>query len=355
MKILILSRYSSKGASSRLRLFQYIPYLESKGCVIKISPLLDDDYLKCIYAGKRYSSLKLVFSYLKRFLLILSSCKYDLIFFDKELFPWLPAWGERFLKLFRRPYIVDYDDATFHSYDKNKNPYIRGLLKSKIAAVMKCSSVVIAGNDYIGEYAKRAGARDIYFFPTVIDLERYRLIEKTKRECFTVGWIGSPSTTKYLKIIENALEEVAKKIPLKVELIGAGEIDLQGINVMRRSWSEETEVKDIQSFDVGIMPLIDDPWERGKCGYKIIQYMACGIPVIASPVGVNTLIVDQGVNGFLASSNEDWINYLLILADDPVKRSEFGKQGRKKVEAEFCLQVTEPKLWDVIQLVARKE
>jgi glycosyltransferase involved in cell wall biosynthesis len=109
-----------------------------------------------------------------------------------------------------------------------------------------------------------------------------------------------------------------------------------------RSWSESTEVADIQSFDIGIMPLFDEPWEKGKCGYKLIQYMACGIPVISSPVGINTKIVDDGVDGYLAGNSEEWMSAFKILYDRPQLRKKLGESGRKKIESLYSLQVTSP-------------
>jgi glycosyltransferase involved in cell wall biosynthesis len=125
-------------------------------------------------------------------------------------------------------------------------------------------------------------------------------------------------------------------------LVGSGPISLGDVPMEVRSWSESTEVADIQSFDIGIMPLFDEPWEKGKCGYKLIQYMACGIPVISSPVGINTKIVDDGVDGYLAGNSEEWMSAFKILYDRPQLRKKLGESGRKKIESLYSLQVTSP-------------
>jgi glycosyltransferase involved in cell wall biosynthesis len=349
VKVLILSRYDDKGSSSRLRLFQYIPYLEKNGFEVAVSPLLDNSYLEIIYSGKRYSIFKIAARYIKRIRIILKSHKYDLLIIEKELFPFLPSWTEQILKLFHRPYIVDYDDATFHNYDKHPKRIVRWLLRKKISTIMRCSAAVIAGNRYIEDYAQRSGAAKVYLLPTVIDLKKYKTDKKEKKAEFIIGWIGSPSTTKYLKLVEHALIEASTRIPLKLVLIGSGLLQMGPVNILRKEWSENTEAEDIQLFDVGIMPLKDDYWEQGKCGYKIIQYMACGIPVIASPVGVNKEIISHDVDGYLAGDQADWINYIEILACQHEKCVKFGEMGRKKVESFYCTQVTAPKFLDILQ------
>ena len=131
-------------------------------------------------------------------------------------------------------------------------------------------------------------------------------------------------------------------------LIGAGENPFSGLMATIRDWDEATETAGIGNFDVGIMPLPDNPWERGKCGFKLIQYMACGKPVVASPVGVNREIVVEGVNGFLASTQKEWVDALLRLKEDPDLRRTMGEKGRRMVEEEYCLQVTAPRLHRIL-------
>lgn len=168
-------------------------------------------------------------------------------------------------------------------------------------------------------------------------------------------WIGSPYTSHYLYDIAPALAEVCKEGKAQVRLIGAGSIDLPNVPFETFPWSEETEVSLIQECHVGIMPLTDSPWERGKCGFKLIQYMGCSLPVIASPVGVNTEIVDEGVNGYLASSKEEWIEKLTTLRNSPSLSTTIGATGRKKVEQEYSLQVWHSQYVDIIKSILDKE
>jgi len=178
----------------------------------------------------------------------------------------------------------------------------------------------------------------------VINLESYPLVEVPVNDIFTIGWIGSPSTAKHLLDAEIALKQVCKNRGGKVVLIGAGENPFSGLMATMRDWNEATQSMEIGNFDVGIMPLPDNPWERGKCGFKLIQCMACGKPVVASPVGVNREIVVEGVNGFLASTSKEWVDALLRLRADPELRRAMGEKGRRMVEEKYCLQVTAPRL-----------
>ncbi len=348
MRILALTRYGPLGPSSRVRFYQYYPYLRQHGIEIQNAALLDDEYIRRLYSKKRIALSSIIGAYFQRLRWLTRSSSFDLLWVEKELLPWLPAWAEGMLQSFKIPYIVDFDDAVFHRYDMHANALVRSLLGKKINAVMRHATSVVAGNDYLAIHARQAGARQVQYLPSVIDLLRYNLEQKENKE-FRVGWIGSPITAPHLGLIKGALEQISKIIDVRLVLVGSGNNDLfPGIQKEIIPWSEESEVPNIQSFDVGIMPLPDAPFERGKCGYKLIQYMACSLPVIASPVGVNSQIIEQGKTGFLASSAADWAQALETLYNDPRLRNEFGKAGRKKVEREYSLQVAAPRLLEII-------
>lgn len=353
MKVLLLSRYSSLGASSRVRCYQYLPYLRDHGFSIDVFPLLDDRYIQDLYNGKRKPISFIIRAYLRRLCVLINARSYDLLWIEKELFPWLPAWAEVLLARMRIPYIVEYDDAIFHRYDLFPNKAVRTVLGGKIDAIMRNASLVIAGNEYLANRARSAGAKRVEILPTVVDLERYSPSSNAENMIFTIGWIGTPVTVKYLHHVHPALAEVCQNNRARVVLVGSGPVGLDGVPLEVRPWSEKTEVKDICSFDVGIMPLPDTPWERGKCGYKLIQYMACGKPVVASPVGVNKQIVEDGVSGFLASTNDEWVHALNALINDHELMVRMGHAGRKRVEEYYCLQVTAPRLADLLRSVCK--
>ena len=285
-------------------------------------------------------------SYLQRTSNLLQARTYDLIWLEYEAFPWVPYSIERLLCSFasRVPYVVDYDDAVFHRYDQHVSRLVRLGLGEKIDRVMERAAVVIAGNDYLAIRAKEAGAKKIVILPTVLDLERYPDGSSPQNSVFTIGWVGTPQTSHYLETVREALKHVCADRNGRVSIVGARNVDLGDVPYEIRPWSLETEVQEISGFDVGIMPLPDSPWERGKCGHKLIKYMACSLPVVASPVGVNGTIVEHGTNGFLARTTDDWIRALTTLREDPALRIKMGRAGRLKVERMYNTSVTAPRL-----------
>lgn len=351
MNVLFLSKYDRMAASSRQRMFQYIPYLESSGIKCHVSPFFRGEYLKKKYKSGKADIAEVVSSFIRRLKVIFSARKFDMVVVEIELLPYLPSTLEHYLKSIGIPFIVDYDDAIFHQYDRHKNWFIRSLLKNKIKMVMGYASAVIAGNEYIAEYARKVN-ENVTVIPTVIDIEKYRTGNTKKYNDFVIGWIGSPSTSRYIKLIEATLKKFCKRYSASLVLVGSGYINLDGVPVRLKEWSEETEVDDINSFDVGIMPLEDTPWERGKCGFKLIQYMGCRRPVIASPVGVNTEIIQDGVNGFLAKDEGAWEEKLSLLVENPVLRQRLGMTGRKTVEEKYSLQVWAPVYLKIIRETA---
>lgn len=350
MKLLILTRYTRLGASSRVRILQYVPCLESGGIEVEVYPLLGDSYINDIQLGRRKSITELTAAYLKRLIQVFKVKKFDLIWIEKELFPMFPAWAESILKGLGVRYVVDYDDAIFHNYDRSKNPAVRFLLGGKIDSVMRNSAIVIAGNEYLADRAKNVGAKRVEILPSVIDLNKYRYSpSRAADSSFTIGWIGSASTTVFLKSIENALNSVYNAGGSRFVLVGAGNFEMQNIPFIKNDWTEDTEVDEIMGFDAGVMPLIDTPFANGKCGYKIIQYMACGKPAVASPVGVNKKIIDHGETGFLASGEGEWIECLSTLRDNPELSEKMGEKARAKVEKQYCLQATAPVLLSILE------
>jgi len=349
MKILLLSRYSRLGASSRIRSLQYLPYLGNELFTVHVCSLFNDEYVNNIQYGKMKNPIVIIKAYCRRLISLIQVRHFDLIWIEKEILPLLPGCVEKLLFRFRVPYLVDYDDAIFHRYDLHPNRIIRMLLGKKIDRIMGNAELVTTGNHYLEERAKRSGAKRVEYLPSVIDLARYDLKTNQQRKTFTIGWIGSPTTTEYLNLILPALENLCKDKQVNILLIGSQNIKSCALNLEIRRWSEETEVDNIRDLDVGIMPMLDTPWTRGKCGYKLIQYMACGLPVVASPVEANLDIVKDGVNGYLASGMDEWITALNRLKKDHVLRYQMGKEGRKMVEEKYCVQVTAPRLIKLLE------
>jgi glycosyltransferase involved in cell wall biosynthesis len=347
IKVAALTRYSALGASSRVRMLQYRSALESHGIELSFHQLLDDRYLKVKYQSGTTSWFGVLRAYARRAFAwpgIVRNA--DVLWVEKELWPWAPAWLEH-AALGSHPFVLDYDDAIFHHYDLHPRRLVRLLWGRKIDKLMASASMVLAGNRYLAERAWSAGAQRVELLPTVIDLDRYPSTRMdvgadTERP-IVIGWIGSPATVHYLRALAQPLARVSAHRSIELRVIGA-RITLPGVTVVHVPWSEADEVDAIASCDIGVMPLPDSPWERGKCGYKLIQYMACGLPVVASTVGVNSSIVTQGVNGYLASDDCQWEEALVKLSSDAPLRQRFGAAGRAMVEQRYSLQVAAPRL-----------
>lgn len=349
MKVLFLTKYTALGASSRLRTYQYLPFYEEAGIECTIEPFFNDRYLKNWYTGKR--NRLLIFSfYWKRLLVLLQVFKYEKVYIEKEIFPYLPPFAEWLLFLLNKKYMVDYDDAIFHNYDRHKNIIIRTLLKNKIKAVIKHAEVVVVGNGYLAQYALDAGAKKVETVPTVVDLKRYVLQSKKLKDSFVIGWIGTKSTfEKHLLLIKDWLLKAQHLYRVELHLIGVTQTEVfLGDQVKLIPWTEDTEVAHLSSFDVGIMPLKDSPWEQGKCAYKIIQYLSVGVPVIASKVGMNAEVCLPGRTGFLADTEQDFLNALKVLIHDEATRKEMGRNGRALVEKTYNLEVSSKILTNII-------
>ncbi|GAB2633542.1 glycosyltransferase family 4 protein [Belliella aquatica] len=234
---------------------------------------------------------------------------------------------------------MDYDDAVFHNYDRHSNSVVRKAMGDKIDKVISYAKVVFVGNQYLADRAKAAGAKQIVYLPTVIDPYRYHQITNTQKNTPVIGWIGSPTTMKYLNTILPVLEKLFIIHPFKLLIINGGDSKLNYKGEFEVfPWSEDTEVAAINKMDIGIMPLEDSPWERGKCAYKLIQYMACSLPVVASPVGMNKEVVIHGENGFLASTEQEWIDSLAKLLTNPHLRQSFGQAGHHLVQQKYTLE-----------------
>lgn len=344
MKILFLTRFGQQGASSRVRLLQFLPWFDSAASEYEIFPLFDDAMLLRKYKHGGYGLRALSEAYWRRIHVLNGRRQFDLVWIEKEALPWFPALFERLL-LRRVPYCLDFDDAIFHNYDMHRSALVRAVYGKRIDSMMACASLVVAGNRYLADRAITAGAKRVEVMPTVVDLARYMPKKVYSVDTkLRIVWIGSPSTVQYLRELEAPLGELAKHCPFTLRVVGGGELSLPGVDVESLSWSEDTEAASIYECDIGIMPLRDTPWERGKCAYKLIQYMACGLPTVSSPVGANMEVVIDGETGLFADSPVIWVERLKNLLCDAALRQRFGQAGRARVEAKYSLQQAGPKL-----------
>lgn len=345
--VLLLTRYERLGASSRVRFLQFLPQLEATGFTFDIQPLLSNEYVQSLYGGPPVSRWSIAKAYGRRLRALKRRLNHDIVWMEKEALPWLPAWIE-IARMEGIPFVVDYDDAWFHRYESH---WLSPILGHKIDSVMRVAHTVVAGNDFLARRARQAGAKRVEVVPTAIDFSRYQnLPERVADGRLNVGWIGIPLNAHYLSIAEPGLRAVEG---INLQVVG-GPVppELAGITAESFPWTEDSEIARIAAFDVGIMPLHDTTWERGKCAYKLIQVMAAGKPVIASPVGANRQVVQHGVNGFLAETPEQWADALRKLSDPDLRR-RMGQAARQTVQEGYTTDVTGPRLAAILARAAQ--
>jgi glycosyltransferase involved in cell wall biosynthesis len=354
LRLLALTRYGFLGASSRLRTCQYFPSFSAGDIDIHWHPFFDDNSLQLFYKTGRHSFWHLLKAYVSRIQVMLQSRNYDIVLIEKECLPFLPLELELAL-LAGTPFVLDFDDALFHNYDKHRSFLVRRLYSLRIDRLMAKAKLVLCGNHYLAHRARHARASWIELLPTCIDIERYRHTSLSYsapcNRIFSIVWVGSPSTAKYLHLLETPLQTLAKTYNFVFRIIGA-HYHIPGVQIEVHKWSERSEVELLSTSDVGVMPLVDSPWERGKCGYKLIQYMACALPVIASPVGANMDIVEHGINGYLVSTADDWILALQSLMTQLDLRRSMGAVGQFKVQSQYSIQKTAPRFIRLLRQAA---
>jgi glycosyltransferase involved in cell wall biosynthesis len=355
MRILMLPKYGLLAASSRQRFHAYIPYLERAGIEVEVSELFSNCYLERYFEQGSRSIGEVQLGYRRRLNVLSRAGQFDCVMIHFECLPYLSGFSERRLLSQDVPYVLDFDDAIHHQYADHPRALVRWLLGKKIRRIAHGASAVLAGNEYLANFASDAGCRRVVLLPTVIDHVRYAQQSESQQAhhdaTTTIGWMGSRSTAGYLDEVRPVIERLADKYRVRMLVVGAGKPNTSTTLIEHRPWREDSEIADLAEMDIGIMPLPDTPWERGKCGYKLIQYMGVSRPVVASPVGVNVQIVQHGVNGFMADGKTQWMQFLRTLIEQPELREKMGRAGRAKVEREYSLDVNAPALIDLIREV----
>jgi glycosyltransferase involved in cell wall biosynthesis len=335
MRILFLPKYHKEGPSSRYRTYNYIKYFEEAGHLVDIKPLLFEGYVKSLYEKNGGSKFKMIKSILKRIAFLIGNKKdYDVLVIEKELITNCPYFIEKML-LKGCTYTVDYDDAISVYYKKNKvkKPFLSG----KVDSLSGSAALTTVGNRW---YRNEIIKGRLEFLPTVIDIDKYSIDGLVRKENSVpvIVWIGSPSTVKYLDVVANTLKKLSKSLEFKLRVIGA-EVHIDGVQVECIPWSEESEFRLLFSSDIGIMPLRDTEWEKGKCGFKLIQYMASCLPTVASPAPANEEITVQGETGFIAADEDEWEKYLMVIIKDKNLRTGMGLTARKRIENNYTYQI----------------
>jgi glycosyltransferase involved in cell wall biosynthesis len=342
--------------SQRYRIEQWMPYLEGEGIRFTLVPFEDEALHEIIYQSgksfaKAYHVLRALF---RRVGVPLGVGKYDLAYILREACLLGPALIERLIAWRKVPIVYDFDDAIWVPYVSPANRYLSYLkCFGKTATVCRLSSHVLVGNDYLAEYARRYNSQ-VTVIPTTIDDVTYRVrpYPVSQDAPVTIAWTGSYSTVQYLDTLRGALLRLRQRYPYRLMVIGTPGYRLDGVEVTARPWRSSTEVSDLQECDIGLMPLPDDPWARGKCGLKLLQYMGVGLPVVASPVGVNREIVQDDVTGFLATTEDDWVDRLERLIRDARMRQSMGMRGRQMLEERYSARQWAPRVGAIFKQVA---
>ena len=353
MRVLMILPHPIDGPSSRFRAYQFLPFLEASGIEVTVRPFLSSRLMPQLYASASIAK-KLAFSAYgatQRVADTIRATRYDVVYVLREAFPFGPPALESLLSAAAGRLVFDFDDAIYTRSLAYHNPLDRLRDWNKTGKVIKRANKVIAGSAYLAEYASRfTAAENIHVLPTVVDPGVFVPdAGRTERPGVTVGWIGTPRGSAYLKDLMPAFRRLAgARNDVKFVFVGAQPFDPEGLPIEFRTWSLAREPADVGSFDIGIMPLTDDEETRGKCGFKLIQYMSAGVAPVCSPVGANMHIVQSGVTGIFAQSIDDWAEAIIALADQTEVRRRMGEAGRDAVIERFSLAYAAPRLRDIL-------
>jgi glycosyltransferase involved in cell wall biosynthesis len=342
--------------SQRYRIEQWEPLLRGRGVEITYKPFESEALHEILYKpGRTAAKLRLVAEALaRRSRDVRGARDFDAVYVLREAALLGPPVFERWLARSGVPFVFDFDDAVFVPYVSPSNGYLSYLkFPGKTRAICRMAAHVMAGNEYLADYARAVNGR-VTVIPTTVDTEKYTVEPRAPNEAPVIGWSGSHSTAQHLSTLKGALRRLAERERFRLRVVGVPGFEMEGVEVESVPWRSATEVEDLRPFDVGIMPLPDDKWSRGKCGMKALQYMGLAVPAVCSPVGVNSEIIRDGVNGLLASTDDEWVEKLSRLLRSPEERARLGRAGRETVEARYSAAVQAPRVYDVLASVVRR-
>jgi glycosyltransferase involved in cell wall biosynthesis len=338
----------------RFRIEQWEPLLRERGVEITYEPFESDELHNLLYqTGNLTGKLAHVSRrFAHRFSVTNSARQYDAVYVFREAALLGPPLFEWLIKRKRVPMVFDFDDAIFVSYRSPSNGYLSYLkFAAKTNTICRLASHVMVGNPYLAAYARQFNPR-VTIVPTTIDTEKYTIQSKEPAAAPIIGWTGSFSTVQHLDTLARALQKLAQHERFRLRVIGTPEYRLEGVEVEAMRWRARTEVDDLRSVDIGVMPLPDDAWSKGKCGLKALQFMALGIPTVCSPVGVNTEIIQDGENGLIAGTEDEWVEKLSQLLRSIELRKQLGLAGRATVESKYSAIAQAPRVYEVLESIA---
>lgn len=342
MKILFLVPYPvGEAASQRFRFEQYFDLLRRNNIHFDVSPYLDKKSWDILYRRGHFlrKFAGIIRGKFRRIRDVLRMGRYDYIFIHREIFPVGPPVFEFIItKILRKKVIFDFDDAIWIPNHSDHNRFMFFLKRFKNATTLiKWSYKISCGNEYLAHYSRQHN-NNVVYNPTTIDTENYHnRVRNNDSPHFVIGWTGSHSTLQYLNELVPVLKNLEEEYSFQLHVICDRSPDFHLNSLVWKKWKKETEIEDLLQFDVGLMPLTADKWSEGKCGFKALQYMALGIPALVSPVGVNTSIVDHGINGYICSSPEEWENTLAHLMTNRAHLKEISAATRQKIEKYYSV------------------
>lgn len=336
-----------RSPSQRFRFEQYLDFLKQQGFDYDFSYLISPEDDKIFYSPGNTLQKGIIFfkCFSKRLKDALNAGKYDIIFIQREAFMTGTTFFEEQFAKSKAKVIFDFDDSIWMQNVSDANKKFSFLKDaSKTSRIIALSDMIFAGNQYLADYAKPFNS-NIRIVPTTIDTDEYQRLALPEDDKITIGWSGSITTIQHFKFAVPALLKVKQKYgsAIKIKVIGDANYKNEALDVISMNWNKQDELKELSSFDIGIMPLPDDEWAKGKCGLKGLQYMALEIPTIMSPVGVNSEIIQSGVNGFLATTDDDYVNAISLLIEDKALRKKVGAEGRKTVVDKFSVKALQQK------------
>lgn len=356
MKVIFLEPYPTEGPSSRYRVEQYIPYLRANGITCVVRPFVSSAFYRILYKKGMYIRKFLYFcaSWIRRKIDFISALSCDVVFIHLEVFPFGPPVAEWLLAKLGKKIVYDLDDAIYLGSSSQTSRFIKHLKCSwKIPLIIALSRHVITCNEHLAGYSSKFNS-NVTVIHTSVDTERLKPVVKGPSDILTIGWIGSHSTAKYLEALKSVFQRLSEKYKFRIKIIGTSRsvFDIPGIEMIYKDWKLDEEIAEFQSLDIGVYPLPDDEWTAGKTGFKTIQYMSVGIPCVVSDASPNRVIIEEGVNGFLAKDDDEWVEKLSRLLDERALREKVGAAGRETVLEKYSLKVNAPRMLDIIRATA---
>lgn len=342
MKIAFIVPYpKSTAPSQRFRLEHYLQTLTEKGISFDYFSFLRKKDFEILYnKGLYFQKISAVLlGFLKRFLLLFTISKYDYVYVLREASPIGPPFFEFVVaKILRKKLIYDFDDSIWLANTSGNNKIVANIKwHHKVESICKWSYKVSVGNQFLKNYALQFNS-NVHIVPTVVNTStKHNQIQNQNTDKPNIGWTGTHSTMVYLEEILPVIEKLEKKYDFNFVVISNKKPDWHLTSLQYISWSAESEIEDLLRFHIGIMPLKKDKWSEGKCGFKAIQYMALGIPAIVSPIGVNTEIVADTVDGLVAETAEEWYECLEKLIVDKDLRLQYARKARTKIEENYSV------------------